>query len=133
MLPPWRFGESEEGSCWLLCPLLLGARVQRGSDSRRQTEHLVCPLQLPAGVSPCFIPREAARAPARLEIHPGLSEAELGEHQLGHHPGLKSTGMFQLSFLMPGRCQQWAAPFLWLLSLLAWITFSAKILQLNIA
>lgn len=50
VLSPWRFDESEEGSCWLLCPFLLNATVQRESGSRRQTEHFVCPLQ-PAGVS----------------------------------------------------------------------------------
>lgn len=41
--------------------------------------------------------------------------------------------MFQVSFLMPGRCLQWAAPLFWLLSLVACIASPAKLLQLNIA
>lgn len=36
---------------------------------------------------PCFIPRDVPSAAACLEVHPGLSDADSGEHQFGHNPG----------------------------------------------
>lgn len=56
VLSPWRFAESEEGSCWLLCPLLLGARVRENPTAGGREGSLCALCRSHPAVSPRMLP-----------------------------------------------------------------------------